>query len=164
MQLLSGPPVTSVVQVPAALAQERHGVVQLSAQHVESWQLALAHSEPTLHGCPLFFLQEPEASQLLAPLQLSSVWLVTSVVQVPAAFAQERHGVVQASAQQVPSTQLPLAHSLPALQPWPSFFLQLAEASQVLLPVQLSGSSALATGLHAPDALAQERHAVEHAF
>jgi hypothetical protein len=116
VQLLSGPFATTVVHVPLALAQERQGVVQLSAQHVLSWQLALAHSDPTLQGCPSFFLQVPEASQLLAPLQLLSVWLVTKVVHVPAALAHERHGVAQLSAQQVPSMQLPLAHSVPTPQ------------------------------------------------
>jgi RIO-like serine/threonine protein kinase len=53
---------------------------------------------------------------MLVPEQLLSVPLVITVVHVPAAFAQERHAVVQPSAQQVPSWQLPLAHSEPATQ------------------------------------------------
>jgi len=53
--------------------------------------------------------------------------------------------------QHVPSTQNPLTHSLPALQPCPSFFLQLPDASQVLVPVQVSGSSAESTGVQLPE-------------
>jgi hypothetical protein len=51
-------------------------------------------------------LQLPLPSQLLMPLHaVPSSWLATTLVQVPAALAQERHGVVQSFAQQVPSTQ-----------------------------------------------------------
>jgi RIO-like serine/threonine protein kinase len=107
---------TSVVQLPAALAQERHGVVHAFAQQVPSTQKPLAHWVAPVHAWPRSNLQAPLASQVLLPLQVLSSPLVTSVVQVPAALAHERHGVVQASAQQVPSTQLPLRHSAAAPQ------------------------------------------------
>jgi hypothetical protein len=72
------------------------------------------------------------------------------VVQVPALLLHEWQGVVQLSAQQVLSTQLPLAHSGAPPQVCPLFFLHLLVASQVLLPVQLLGSSASAMPEHLP--------------
>jgi hypothetical protein len=96
LQLLSSALATTVVHVPEAFAHDRQGVVQLSAQHVLSMQLPLRHSVPTAQTCPFSFLHTPAASQVLVPLQKLSSPLATMVVQLPAAFAQERQGVVQA--------------------------------------------------------------------
>jgi hypothetical protein len=59
------------------------------------------------------------------------------------------------SVQHTPSRQLPEAQSPPTPQPCPSFFLHVPEASQVLLPMQVSGSSAFVTATHVPPAPVQ---------
>ena len=58
-------------------------------------------------------------------------------------------------AQQNPSTQLPVVHSLAAEQPCPFFFLHAPAALQVFRPVQVSGSSALMTATQVPPAPVQ---------
>jgi hypothetical protein len=107
-------------------------------------------------------LHTPAASQLLVPLQLLSSWLATTFVQVPAAFAHDRQGVVHAFWQQVPSAQNPLAHSFGPTQAWPVFFLQTPLASHVLTPLQKLSSTLDTTVVHVPLTFAQLRHGVVH--
>jgi hypothetical protein len=57
---------------------------------------------------------------------------------------------VQALLQQTPSAQNPLAHWVPAVHACPIFALQAPVASQLLVPLQLSPSSALVTPTHIP--------------
>lgn len=57
--------------------------------------------------------------------------------------------------QQTPSTQLPLKHCVPDVQVWPVFVLHVPVASQVVVPVQLLGSSAFVTAAQVPLAVAQ---------
>jgi hypothetical protein len=161
LQLLSSALLTTVLHAPLEFAHERHAVVQPLAQHVASTQLPLAHWLPVPQDSPSLSLHAPEASQMSFPLQLSSVPLDTTVVQVPFEFAQERQAVVQSSAQQVLSTQLPLTHWASALHDWPSSRLQSPEASHVLFPLQLSSSALETTVVQVPLALPQERQAVE---
>jgi hypothetical protein len=64
--------------------------------------------------------QLPAPSQAFAPLHLVAElvsWTpaATKVVHVPAALAHERHSPGHVSTQHVPSTQLPLAHCVPAV-------------------------------------------------
>jgi hypothetical protein len=65
--------------------------------------------------------------------------------------------------QQTPSTQYVLAHSVPSVHPCAIFFLQAPLASQVLAPVQLSGSSPLRTVVHVPGVALQVWHVWLHA-
>jgi hypothetical protein len=60
--------------------------------------------------------------------------------------------VLQDSVQQWLSAQLPEAQSVATPQLCPGFFLHVPVASQVLLPVQVSASSALATATQVPPA------------
>ena len=52
-------------------------------------------------------------------------------------------------------SQVPDRQSVPRVHAWPSFFLHFPVASQVLVPVQVSGSSALVTATHVPPAPVQ---------
>jgi hypothetical protein len=56
----------------------------------------------------------------------------TGVVHVP--VTQEKQGVVQVSTQHTPSTQWPLAHSVPALQLWPFALRQAPAPSHTFVP------------------------------
>jgi len=105
------PAATFVVQVP--VVQVLHAAVQASAQQVLSTQYPEAHWPPVPHGCPSASLQPPLPSHALGATQpelgSSAPW-ATSAVQVPAAVAQEWHGLRHSLSQQVPSTQYPEAH------------------------------------------------------
>jgi hypothetical protein len=159
-QLLSLAEATTVVHVPAAFAQDRHGVVQPFSQQRPSTQVPFAHSDAAPHACPWAFLQVPVPSQKFAPSQVpGSVVLVTSVVHVPVAFAHERQGVVHASWQQVPSTQNPLAQGVASPHPTPRAPRQSPAAEQVKLPEQLS-SLPTTTVVQVPAALAHDRQGV----
>jgi hypothetical protein len=161
---------TFVVHVPAAFAQDLHVVVHPSTQQVPSMQNPEEHSAPDAHVCPLSFLQVPDPSQELTPVQpVSSVYFATLVVQVPALLAHDLHVVVQPLSQQRPSTQYPDEHSLACRQVWPLSFLHAPAPSQELVPVHvgelLASSTSLATFVvHAPVAFAHDLHVVVHAF
>jgi RIO-like serine/threonine protein kinase len=58
-----------------------------------------------------------EPSQVFVPVQLSASSALVTGLQAPAPLAHERHAVVHAFWQQVPSLQKPLAHSSALLQP-----------------------------------------------
>jgi hypothetical protein len=68
-QASSSCPLTTLVHVPAALAQERHAVVHAVVQHRPSRQLPVAHSWSAEQSCPAAFLHAPAALQVLAPEQ-----------------------------------------------------------------------------------------------
>jgi len=102
-------------------------------------------------------LQAPVASQVLVPLHTRPVVssaLVTVILHVPVA-PQFWHWGQLDCVQQTLSRQLPVAQSVPAPQLCPGFFLHAPVASQVLLPVQVSASSALVTATHVPPAPVQ---------
>jgi hypothetical protein len=56
-----------------------------------------------------------------------------------------------------------LAHSPPVLHGHAFFFLHAPLASHVLLPAQVSTSSAFVTGVHVPGVALHVRHAAVHA-
>jgi hypothetical protein len=70
---------------------------------------------------------------------------------------------VHALSQHSPCAQKPEAHALVDEQPCPFFSLHAAEPSHVLLPVQLSRSSALVTPVHVPGVAAQVSQVPLHA-
>jgi hypothetical protein len=94
------------------------------------------------------FLQLPVASQVLVPVQVSASSALVTVRQAP--VAQLRHEPLHATGQHFPSAQKPEAHWLARVHACPGFSLHAPLASQVLVPVQESASSALLTAAHAP--------------
>jgi hypothetical protein len=108
------------------------------------------------------------AGQELEPLQTSGVQLGlpgdpgASAVQVPGIAVHVSHAPPQAVSQHTLSAQLPEMHWLAAVQDWPLTFLQVPDESQELVPLQVSGSGLLYTGLHEPLVLAHERHVSSH--
>jgi hypothetical protein len=73
-------------------------------------------------------------------------------VQVPGlvASAHASHCPVQAALQQTPSAQKPLTHWPAVVHVCPAFSLQAPVASQLLVPLQVPGSSALVTATQVP--------------
>lgn len=129
--------------------QASQAPLQAVLQHTPSMQLLLWHSLAALHVCPVFFLHDPEASQLLVPLQLSLSSALVILTQVPPPPVQAWHAPHEALPQHMPSTQAPLAHSLPRLQVCPLAFLHAPVPSQVCVPLQVS-SVVDFTGLQVP--------------
>jgi hypothetical protein len=76
---------------------------------------------------------------------------------------QYSHDPLQALLQQTPSAQLPPMQSVPPVHACPIFFLQAPLASQVLDPVQVSGSSALVTATQVPPGPVQDWHVPQDA-
>jgi hypothetical protein len=66
------------------------------------------------------------------------------------AAEQAMHEAVHAVSQQTPSAAKPLAHVAPLVAGRPFFARHAPAALHVVVPVQVSGSSALATATHAP--------------
>jgi hypothetical protein len=82
----------------------------------------------------------------------------------PSAALHTSHCPPHAPLQHTPSAQNVLAHVAPPPgHCCPVFNLQAPVASHVLLPEQLSGSSAFITSMHAPVPAAQVMHVPEHA-
>jgi hypothetical protein len=149
------PAATSVVQVPAALAHDRHGAVHALAQQVPSTQCPDRQSPSTPQPCPSTFLQAPAPSHAFPPLQAGLPFgspspAPTFVVHVPVALAHERHVVVHASAQHVPSTQFPEMQSAGCAQLWPSFRLHPPAPSHAWVPAQVPSSYPFAWFPHVP--------------
>jgi len=110
LQLSSSALVTST-QVPPPPVQLWHVPHAMVPQQWPSTQLPLTQSPAALQAWPETFLHAPVASQLLAPLQLSSVPDFTAA-QMPglAPRLQAWQLPMQAVSQQTPSTQLPVVH------------------------------------------------------
>jgi hypothetical protein len=70
---------------------------------------------------------------------------------------------LQTLLQQTPSAQLPPMHSVPAVHDCAFFFLQVPLESQLLVPLQLSGSSAFVTAAQVPPGPAQDWHVPQDA-
>ena len=82
-----GAPLT-LPQVPAAAPpvmppQYSHDPLQAVLQQTPSAQLLETHCVPAVQVWPFFFLQVPDASQVLAPVQLSASSALFTAVQVP---------------------------------------------------------------------------------
>jgi hypothetical protein len=120
-------------------------------------QFPEAHSAPPEQVCPFAFLHAPLASHVFAPPQVAPVVssaLVTVMLHAPLA-PQFWHWGQLDCVQHTPSRQFPEAQSVAAPQVCPGFFLHAPKASQVLLPVQVSASSALVTATQVPPAPVQ---------
>jgi hypothetical protein len=147
----------TVEQVPTlpTRLQASQGLLQLLLQQTPSLQMLPAHSELMEQLCPVFFRQVPEPLQVLSPSHLPALSALVTFVQVPGVAEQVWQAPVQVLLQQKPSRQVLLAHWLFRVQLWPVFRRQVPEPLQVLLPVQVSGSSALVTVVQVPGVEAQ---------
>jgi hypothetical protein len=81
---------------------------------------------------------------------LAPTFPCATIVHVPGVALQTSHPPAQLPLQQTPSTQLPLAHCVPAVHPCPAFARHAPLAEQVFVPPHVSRSSALATVVHVP--------------
>jgi hypothetical protein len=115
----------------------------------------LRQSASTLQICPWVSLHIPVLSQVFAPEQLSASSAPATTTHVPPPLVQAWHIPHDACVQQWLSTQLPVEQSFPVLQVLPGFALHAPVASQVLVLVQLSGSSADFTATQVPPAPVQ---------
>ena len=136
----SPPPVRA--QVPGVVVQSPQGPSHALSQHrpAPDRQLPLAQSPAAVQAWPSAVLHAPAPSQTSAPMQAGKAFAsgcpsATLVVQVPAAFAHDLHGVVQASSQHVESAQCPLAQSESAVQVRPSPKMHAPAPSQALVPM-----------------------------
>jgi hypothetical protein len=89
------------------------------------------------------------------------------MVQVPLAVAprdvvQTSQAPAHAVLQQTPSEAKPLAQRVGSVEDWPFLSLQALLALQVMVPVQVSGSSALTIEVHAPVPPVHPRQGPEH--
>jgi hypothetical protein len=134
-------------------------VPQLAApQQWASTQWAEEQSPATEHAWPDLFRQVPAASQVRVPLQVSASSALATVPQVPVELAHVWHEAPQAVLQQCRSAQRPVTQSVPTAQVWPCLVLQAPVESQVSVPMQLSGSSALVTATQVPPPPVQAWH------
>jgi hypothetical protein len=76
---------------------------------------------------------------------------------------QDSHDPLQTLLQQTPSAQLPPVHSVSAVHACAFFFLQAPLESQLLVPLQLSGSSAFVTAAQVPPGPVQDWHVPQDA-
>jgi hypothetical protein len=137
---------TTVTHAPDRL-HVRHAPPHAAVQQFSS-QKPLAHCAPLVHVMPLFCVQVPVASQVLVPVQVSG----------SSAFVTAMHAPVMSHVMQVPehdaeqqrSSQKPLAQDAALPQDCPVFSLHAPAASHVVMPVHVSGSSALVTATHPP--------------
>src|ERR1700712_3469867 len=106
-------------------------------------QVPVAHSDVAVHICPLTFLQLPDPSHVLVPMQVGAEVSGTPIAMFPQALppptAHDWHAGQLATPQQTPSTQVPVAHSDVATQPCPLLFLHMPIPSHELIPVHVLG-------------------------
>jgi hypothetical protein len=131
-------------------AHASHWPEQALSQQTLSTQAPVMQSSATVHACPCLALQVPAASQVLVVAQVSGSSALVTGTQVPPPPVQAWQVPQALTVQQRPSTQLPVVQSVPAAQLLPGVVLHVPAAVQVLLPLQLSGSSALVTAAHVP--------------
>jgi hypothetical protein len=96
---------------------------------------------------------------LIVALQLSGSSAFVTATHVPVAHVW--HVPAHAVLQHIPSRQFADAHCVPLVHPCPLLNLHVPAASQVLVPVHVSGSSTPVTATHAP--VAQLWHVPLHA-
>jgi hypothetical protein len=148
--LAPGWPAATIVQVPGVTLHTSQPPAHEALQQYPSTHRVLAHSDPLEQVWPFFFLHTATASHVVAPPQLSPSSALVTVVQAPGADAQVLQASVQEALQQRPSAQNVLAHSDETLQLCPFFLPQVPEALQVMVPVQVSASSAVFTAVQVP--------------
>ena len=144
---VSSAPVTDE-QIPDVTAQVWQVPVQALLQQWPSTHRAVAHWPAVVHVCPSLARQAPEALQVFVPVQVSASSALVTGAQVP--VTQLWQAALQAVLQQTPSTHIPVAHWVPAVHVCPCLARHVPEALQVLVPVQVSGSSALVTDAQVP--------------
>lgn len=104
-------------QVPLAPSAHDMQTGQLATpQQTPSTHVPVAHSEVRAQTCPLAFLQVPDPSHVLAPLQVFGMTLsgvpAGMLLQVPPTpSAHDLQTGQLATPQQTPSTHVPVAHS-----------------------------------------------------
>jgi hypothetical protein len=140
--VVSGP-AGMAAQVPMVLMlQALHAVQDDVVQHVLSTQLPLRQSVLSVQPAPRFFRQWPRPSHAWVPVQV-----LGAVVSVPAAMAEHvprpfrshaLHEGQDVVVQHTPSTQLPLAQSLPWLHVCPGFFFETQADIRQKLPLEQS--------------------------
>jgi hypothetical protein len=138
----------TVEQVPVVLLQDMHVPVQVVLQQWPSTQLLLAHWPGPVHVCPSLSRHVPAPLQVFLPVQVSASSALVTEEQVP--VAQVWQVPVQAELQHRPSTHRPEEHMVPVVQTCPCLATHIPVPLQVLLPVQVSASSALVTEEQVP--------------
>jgi len=148
VQVLASSAFLTATQVPPEPVQSWQ-IPQVCVQQKPSVQLAEAQSPAAVQAMPGFFLHNPLASQVFAPVQVLASSAFLTATQVPPEPVQSWQ-IPQVCVQQKPSVQLAEAQSPAAVQAMPGFFLHNPLASQVFAPVQVLASSALFTAEHVP--------------
>jgi hypothetical protein len=118
-----------------------------------------AHSALAPQTCPVFLRQVPAALQVVVPVQESGSSALVTDEQVPGVSEQDWQLPLQALLQQRPSAQKPEAHSPPAAQICPGFLRHEPVALQVVVPEQVSASSAFTTAVQLPGLALHDLHA-----
>ena len=131
-QLVPAPGKVQVPSVPQLPAQGAVPPQAVRQQTPLAAQLPVEQLVPAVHVCPGFDLQAPLASQMLVPMQLPGSSAFLMATQVPPAPVQAWQVPHDGEPQQTPSTQLPLVHSVPAMQAVPPAFF----ATQALVAEQ----------------------------
>jgi hypothetical protein len=123
LQLSASSAALTATQVPPPPVHVWHAAHEAPPQQRPSTQFPLVHSVAAAQVCPLAFLQAPVASHDCAPLHMSSLPDFTAL-HVPGdpARLHAKHAVAHALAQQYPSAQKPLVHSVAAAQVCPVAF------------------------------------------
>ena len=121
----------TATQVPPPPVHVWHAAHEAPPQQRPSTQLPLVHSVAAVQVCPLTLLHAPVASHDCMPLHMSSLADFTALhVPISPARLHAREPVAHALAQQYPSAQKPLVHSVAAAQvcPLPFFARHLPPA------------------------------------
>jgi hypothetical protein len=125
-----------------ALEQAWHIPIHALLQHTPSTQLPLKHTvAPAMgHACPVTILHTPTPShETAAPVHAPSSVFNGTFEHVPSKFMtlHALHSPVHVSAQQTPSMQLPLKHSMAPPHTAPRTFLQVPMPSHWFMPLQM---------------------------
>ena len=133
MQVLASSAFLTATQVPPEPVQSWQ-IPQVCVQQKPSVQLAEAQSPAAVQAMPGFFLHNPLASQVFAPVQVlasSALFTAEHVPPVPTKL-QARQAPVHEVLQQTPSTQNPPPAHSPASPehacPWASWAWQTVPA------------------------------------
>ena len=121
-QLVAAPGKVQAPVVPQLPAQGAVPPQAVRQQTPLAAQLPVEHWVPAVHVCPGFDLHAPLASHVLVPMQLLGSSAPLIATQVPPAPVHAWQAPHEAEPQQKPSTQLPLVHSVPAVQVVPLAF------------------------------------------
>jgi hypothetical protein len=154
-EFVSSAPAGLFVQVPRlpVTLQAWHVARQRVPQQTPSTQKVLWHCEPLVHVPPLAFKQTPLPSQMAGAAHRGlSEFPDMTFEQVPTLpdKLHDLHAVEQEVAQQTPSAQTPLAHSLLDAQVCATTFLQFPAPSHARVPLHVPSVEYFATLVHVP--------------